>query len=33
MNAMQEELGEENTPEVREVWKKAIMALSNYASQ
>lgn len=33
MTAMQEELGNNFTPEVRDVWKKAIMALSNFASQ
>lgn len=33
MTAMQEELGNDFTPEVREAWKKTIMALSNYASQ
>lgn len=33
MTAMQEELGSDFTPEVREAWKKSIMAISNYASQ
>lgn len=33
MTAMQEELGNDFTPEVREAWKKTIMAISNYASQ
>ena len=30
---MQEEMGNNFTNEVRDVWKKAFMALSNYASQ
>lgn len=33
MTAMQEELGNDFTPEVREAWKKTIMAITNYASQ